>query len=174
MSQLYESIPPERLEQYLQNAEKAVEQAAQPVVNPAIEALGGAVVRGAEVLTKEDGRGNEVADGAQEFLSSQIPVGDQASSFLEDQEREFKKQVDEITSEPTLESDPVAKLIAANDTGLNDFITQRREYSGSRARGDLSGGGFGSWVRANTAGLQNDLWKVMSDQEKADPNNPTA
>lgn len=176
MSESYESIPPERQAAYLQNAQEAIESATQPVVSPAVEALGELVIKEAESLTEADAHGSQIANKAEEFLASQESVGNQASKFLENQDRQIKQRVDEITGEKPdrQKAYEMAKEIAEK-AGKYDYMSMRREYLPEDALGrtDLSGKGFGETKKLiGQMGLQNQLWTKMAEQNRPNPNEP--
>ncbi len=176
MSESYESIPLERRVAYLQNAQEAIEEAVKPVADPAVEALGELVVKEAESLTETDVQGSQIANEAEDFLSSQESVGDQASKFLENQDRQIKQRVDEITGEKPdrQKAYEMAKEIAEK-AGKYDFMSQRREYLPPDAldRADLSGIGFGETKKLmGQIGLQNQLWTEMAEQNQPGSDKP--
>ena len=157
----YDSIPPERQAAYLQNAQEAIEAATEPVVHPAVEALGELVTKEAESLTDADAKGNQVADRAKHFLASQAPIGDQAAKYLEINEQLIKAQVDEITDKKLERPTKIAEK-----PGKNNSMTTRR---------DLGGTGFGEVHKlTGQIGLKNQLWTKMTEQNKQDPEKPQA
>jgi len=141
----YDSIPPERQAAYLQNAQEAIESAAQPVVDPAVEALGELVVKDAESLTR-----------------AQDSIGDQATKYL-------KAQMDEITGEK-----PDSPTEIAEKPG-KFMTTRREYSSSTPGRVDLGGTGFGEVHKlTGQIGLKNQLWTKMTEQNKQDPEKPQA
>lgn len=172
MSESYESVPTERQAAYLRNAQEAIEAATQPVVKPAVEALGKLVVQEAESITEADAQGSKIANEAEEFLASQESVGDQAGKFLENQDRQIKQRVDEITGEKPdrQKAYEMAKEIAEK-AGKYDFMSARREYlpGDTQGRTDLSGLGFGETKKfMGQIGIQNQLWTKMAEQNQPD------
>lgn len=79
MPDLYESIPPERQTQYLQNAQEAMNEAANPVIHE----LGGMAVRGAEQLLADDAQGAGIAEEAEQFVKN----NDLSKTFIEEMEK---------------------------------------------------------------------------------------
>ena len=98
MSEYYESIPPERRDEFLQKAKEVVDLSAESVVNPAIEALGELVVKEAEQITALDAQKSGLGNEAEKYvedndLSKGVvdeltqppvnPIGEQAQKFLD-------------------------------------------------------------------------------------------
>lgn len=79
MPDLYESIPPERQTQYLQNAQEAMNEAANPVLRD----LGSAAVHGAEQLLADDAQGPSIAEEAEHFVKD----NDLSRVFVEEMEK---------------------------------------------------------------------------------------
>ncbi|HSW99705.1 MAG TPA: hypothetical protein VLH38_01580 [Patescibacteria group bacterium] len=160
MSAFFESIPPDRKVAYLQNTQEIIEAATQPVINSATEALGELVIKGVESLAGADAKGAQVADEAQDFLASDS-IGDQADEYLGEQERQIEKFVDEVTGEESC-----------------DFTSMRSEYvqKYSPDRADLGRLGFGNLETPmdQSSPLQNQLWVIMTEQNRPGPENPQA
>ncbi len=98
MSESYESIPPERRDEFLQKAKEVVDLSAESVVNPAIEALGELVVKEAEQITALDAEGSGLGDEAEKYVQDndfnrgvmdeltqppENPIGEQAQKWLD-------------------------------------------------------------------------------------------
>ena len=179
MPELYQSIPPERRSAYLQNAQEAFEAAAQPVVDPAIEALGEFVIKEAESVAETDAKGLEVPDEAQAFLDSQNSIADEAAKYLEKHDQHIQDQVNNLTSDKTV---PGAKLtgLMADKADASGFMAMRREYlpKDAAGRADLAGPGFASHADVmrqlgGMTGIQNQVWRTMIKQHKAaNPDQP--
>lgn len=89
----YESIPPERQREYLENAMAVFEESVAPIVDPAVEALGVMVAGGAVVLAVNDAQGPAMADAVENFVAvTETPLGDEAAEYLKEWDEYIKHQ----------------------------------------------------------------------------------
>lgn len=169
----YEAIPPERQAAFLQNAQAAVESAVEPVVSPAIEALGSIAASEAEAAHVVDAKKGQVSAGADTYLASQQSVGDEADKFLQDREEGFQTHVAEVTGEQPDSAKALAAKLAAQAAGF-DVMSQSAAKMPDDAYDPLEGLFDKPQQPPTPNPLQDKLWDTMAEQQRQEPNPGTA